>query len=285
MPAVAITLSSYKETDQNLLDGVLEDILPLLVKEGSSLDIIIVEKIHSVDYLDYVLGKLYSGTRETLLAEDLYDTPINVLFNQDLSSYVDKKWDLLITDKNEVVQLPHKELRKVRLLKEVNEHERQDSSKDDPLYMVSALGGTFDHLHDGHKILLSAAAFLTVSRLIIGVTDQELLQKKQFREQLEPYETRSGNVRSFLSRIKPSLKVEIVALRDVCGPTGAVPEIESLIVSRETVSGGQIVNSARRSKGLKELKVHVVNVLGGKEEDGWKEKISSTELRRRCSLK
>ncbi|CUS22526.1 LAQU0S05e07360g1_1 [Lachancea quebecensis] len=285
MPAVAIAVSSYKTTDQTLLEDVLKDILPLLAKEDSSLDIVITEEIHSVDYLDYVLGKLYSGTREILLAEDLYDTPINVLFNQDSSHHLNNRWDLLVMDKGEVVHLPHKELKKVCLRKEIDKHERQDSTENDPLYTVSALGGTFDHLHDGHKILLSAAAFLTASRLIVGVTDQELLQKKQFRDQLESYETRSENVRLFLAMIKPSLEVEIVALRDICGPTGAVPEIESLIVSRETVSGGQIVNNARKSKGLKELKVHVVNVLGGKEEDGWKEKISSTELRRRRSIK
>ena len=38
------------------------------------------------------------------------------------------------------------------------------------LYPVTALGGTFDHLHAGHKILLSMAAWITSQKLIVGVT-------------------------------------------------------------------------------------------------------------------
>jgi pantetheine-phosphate adenylyltransferase len=37
-------------------------------------------------------------------------------------------------------------------------------------YPVTALGGTFDYLHPGHKILLSMAAWITTSKLIVGVT-------------------------------------------------------------------------------------------------------------------
>lgn len=37
-------------------------------------------------------------------------------------------------------------------------------------YPVTALGGTFDHLHAGHKILLSMGAHITSQKLIVGVT-------------------------------------------------------------------------------------------------------------------
>lgn len=37
-------------------------------------------------------------------------------------------------------------------------------------YPVVVLGGTFDHLHAGHKILLSMAAWITDEKLIVGVT-------------------------------------------------------------------------------------------------------------------
>lgn len=37
-------------------------------------------------------------------------------------------------------------------------------------YRVVALGGTFDHLHPGHKILLTLAAAITTERLVVGVT-------------------------------------------------------------------------------------------------------------------
>lgn len=37
---------------------------------------------------------------------------------------------------------------------------------------VVALGGTFDHLHAGHKILLSMSAWIASARLIVGITGQ-----------------------------------------------------------------------------------------------------------------
>ena len=39
-----------------------------------------------------------------------------------------------------------------------------------PTYPVVAMGGTFDHLHSGHKILLSMAAWIARDTLIVGVT-------------------------------------------------------------------------------------------------------------------
>lgn len=37
-------------------------------------------------------------------------------------------------------------------------------------YPVVALGGTFDHLHAGHKILVSMGAWIAEEKLIVGVT-------------------------------------------------------------------------------------------------------------------
>src|SRR5258706_14541673 len=39
-----------------------------------------------------------------------------------------------------------------------------------PRYGVAAMGGTFDHLHAGHKILLSMAAWIAEETIIVGVT-------------------------------------------------------------------------------------------------------------------
>ena len=38
------------------------------------------------------------------------------------------------------------------------------------VFPVVALGGTFDHLHAGHKILLSMAAWIAGKKVIVGVT-------------------------------------------------------------------------------------------------------------------
>ena len=46
----------------------------------------------------------------------------------------------------------------------------QDDGKGIKTYRVVALGGTFDHLHVGHKILLSMAALIAKEKIIVGVT-------------------------------------------------------------------------------------------------------------------
>lgn len=109
---------------------------------------------------------------------------------------------------------------------------------------VVALGGTFDHLHSGHKILLSTAAWLTKDKLIVGVTDDTLLSSKSNSHVLESLEMRKANVRSFLELFKPGriehrIEYDIVTITDPYGPTGWDPNIQALVVSRETISGAE----------------------------------------------
>ena len=49
-------------------------------------------------------------------------------------------------------------------------HSAQRKRTAHPRYPVVALGGTFDHLHAGHKILLSMAAWIAARKIIVGVT-------------------------------------------------------------------------------------------------------------------
>lgn len=49
----------------------------------------------------------------------------------------------------------------------IDEHE--------PKYKSVVLGGTFDRLHIGHKILLSEAALRAQKRLVVGVTDVNMI--------------------------------------------------------------------------------------------------------------
>lgn len=56
------------------------------------------------------------------------------------------------------------------------------------------MGGTFDHMHLGHKLLLTQACLLTKDVLHVGVTGDNLLQKKAYSEFLESFEKRKENV-------------------------------------------------------------------------------------------
>jgi phosphopantetheine adenylyltransferase len=56
---------------------------------------------------------------------------------------------------------------------------------------------------------------------------------------LESLSERMRSVRQFLEMFKPSLVYEIVPIHDVYGPTAADPNIQALVVSMETASGGK----------------------------------------------
>ncbi|CCK72390.1 putative pantetheine-phosphate adenylyltransferase KNAG_0K00220 [Huiozyma naganishii CBS 8797] len=296
---VGIVLQHCDALDFEELQHVVEGILSLeridrafQENRATDLDLLLLSDIKSSFHLDNLLGKLYTTLREILFKRGLPLFPINVLlgnFNREETS-----WDELFVTDRKVVDVYRIQHTNLNILPKIKNHDKVSPVANDPdphtssladrnKYDVTALGGTFDHIHDGHKILLTVAAFITSSRLIIGLTGKELLGTKKFPELLEDYETRKGNVCKFLKLLKPQLRVEMVLLKDVCGPTGTVPEIKALVVSRETLKGGDYVNKTRREKGMHELDISVVNVIGGEEEDGWTEKLSSTDVRRMLS--
>lgn len=54
---------------------------------------------------------------------------------------------------------------------------------------------------------------------------------------LEGISVRMQRVRSFLELFKPGLHYETVPINDVYGPTAWDPNIQALVVSKETLSG------------------------------------------------
>lgn len=163
------------------------------------------------------------------------------------------------------------------------------------------VGGTFDHVHLGHKLLLTATALALEpiqdadsnrERLLtVGVTGEELLVNKKYADFLESWEERCQSTGSFLSTIidfrppeksapsiqrvsqpgpngkyilimlQPGLVLKLVQISDPFGPTITEENISALIVSKETRSGGAAVNDERAKKGWKSLEVFEVDVL------------------------
>ena len=70
-------------------------------------------------------------------------------------------------------------------------------------YEEVVLGGTFDHLHNGHRLLLSVACFFCKSKITVGLTDGNLLRNKVLKELIQPFEERKQAVQEFIEDVKP----------------------------------------------------------------------------------
>ena len=178
----------------------------------------------------------------------------------------------------------------------------QEGSPDHHRYV--AVGGTFDHLHAGHKLLLTMATLvldptsIPGACLTIGITGDKLLKNKIFKEELEDFHDRQLAVQEFLlgvlgllspshvwqettmsensapyrrevlNTLKSGLTIKFVEIFDPCGPTITDETITALVLSAETRDGGQVVNDKRGEKGWPALDVFEVDVLDARDTQG-----------------
>uniref|UniRef100_A0A182PN98 Bifunctional coenzyme A synthase n=1 Tax=Anopheles epiroticus TaxID=199890 RepID=A0A182PN98_9DIPT len=148
------------------------------------------------------------------------------------------------------------------------------------MYRNVVLGGTFDRIHAGHKVLLTQAVLLATERVVVGVTDGEMIRSKKLHELIMPAEKRIDHVKEFLEDIDPSLRYEVVPILDPFGPTATDPDMDLIVVSTETARGGAKVNELRERNGLNQLKVHTIELLDDESTVEDKEdKISSSNQR------
>ncbi|MEJ2251049.1 MAG: pantetheine-phosphate adenylyltransferase [Candidatus Lokiarchaeota archaeon] len=136
------------------------------------------------------------------------------------------------------------------------------------------LGGTFDHLHKGHKLLIHTA--LKVSdRVVIGLTSEKLLKNKKYFEKIETYEEREKNINEYIKQVTDPKRVQIIELNDPFGPPIHDSSYEGIVVSQETYNGALNINEIRNEKGFKPLIIIVVPIIKDKEN----KKINSTSIR------
>lgn len=182
--------------------------------------------------------------------------------------------------------------------------DKDSTTSSDSIHTSVAVGGTFDHLHIGHKLLLSATVFLpeptadAPRHITIGITGDELLVNKKFASQVGSWEARQTETAAFvesnlvfapdISSIKRTeqkdapgpngkavvvrygndLSINYAQISDPFGPTITEESITALVISKETRAGGKAVNDKREEKGWRGLEVFEVDVLNAKEEDG-----------------
>jgi len=136
------------------------------------------------------------------------------------------------------------------------------------------MGGTFDHLHEGHKSLIKTALSFSNS-VVIGLTTEKLLKNKKAASKLEDYETRKRNLEDFIRTITDINRIQIIELNDIYGPPINEPEYDGIVVSQETYNVAKKINEIRENKGYKPLIIIVIPII--KDEND--QKISSTLIR------
>jgi cytidyltransferase-like protein len=138
------------------------------------------------------------------------------------------------------------------------------------MYNSVAVGGTFDGMHYGHRKLLTLAISSVepnTGRLIIGITKDEMLKKKEFSDLIPKLEERIMGVRNFVDTLAPGMKnqVKIVPILDKFGPPGSAHDsdiysekndYDALVLSHETLETGRMLNKHRVEElGMKPLKL------------------------------
>ena len=130
------------------------------------------------------------------------------------------------------------------------------------LYNIVALGGSFDHLHDGHKDFILFAAEIS-KNLIIGVTDQQMVLKKPYPDLIQPTHVRKQAVLNFCNRHE--IKAKLITLNNPFGPTIEENTIEAVICTTDTLPGANKINEIRSKLHIKELPIHVHKLKKDKE--------------------
>ena len=158
-----------------------------------------------------------------------------------------------------------------------------------PKYPKLLIAGTFDHLHSGHKLILSISALHATEELFVGFAQGEaLLGNKKFKSALQCLEARQEQVRDFLDPLvsdgisSPKPRVTFLTTLDAIGPSATL-DFDAIAVTLETRAGAEIVNSARVSAGKEKVEILELPLVMEA-----KSKASSTSIRKtiieRCGV-
>ncbi|WP_082256360.1 phosphopantetheine adenylyltransferase [Haloferax sp. ATB1] len=137
-----------------------------------------------------------------------------------------------------------------------------------------AVGGTFDPIHDGHRVLLRRA--FELGNVTVGVTSDTLAPETRHMDRyIRSFRVRKSGLEDELTDLASEFDREF-EVRELTKPTGIATEeqFEVLVVSRETRGGAERINEIRQDAGQDPLHIEVVDHVPAS--DG--KRISSTRI-------
>ena len=141
------------------------------------------------------------------------------------------------------------------------------------MFRLTALGGTFDIIHDGHLILIQKAISIS-EKIIIGLTSDSFTAKTG-KKIVNKFDQRFETLEKTIHEKFPDCSFEIAELDDDFGPAIIEGDVDALVVSDETSKKGDILNALRKEQNLKPVEIVIVPMKMAS--DG--NRISSTRIR------
>jgi pantetheine-phosphate adenylyltransferase len=133
-----------------------------------------------------------------------------------------------------------------------------------------AVAGTFQPLHDGHKLLLRTAYDLD-GQVDVGLTSDLMSRSARVRD-VEPYAEREKRLREWVEK-NIGVEPHIMKLEDPYGPA-LTEDYDFIVVSPETYPVALKINELRKENGRKPIDIVRVDYVLA--EDG--KPISSTRI-------
>ena len=140
-----------------------------------------------------------------------------------------------------------------------------------PQFQLCLVGGTFDRLHAGHRLLLDAAC-RSAQRVEIHVTSDVMADQKSVN--MQSFETRRDELLNWVEVNAPT-RVSVHELTDQHGPAPSHPKADCIVATPETRAECERINDKRAANGLAPL--HIIEVAHMKDINGLI--ISSSRIR------
>jgi len=122
------------------------------------------------------------------------------------------------------------------------------------------VGGTFDPLHAGHRVLLSRS-FEIAGRdglVTIGLTSDEFVQKKS--HPVRPYDIRREELIRWIDSMNFEAMYFVECLSDRYG-SALNDDFEALVVSEETYPVALEINRLRGDSGKKRVDIYTIHCV------------------------
>ncbi len=125
------------------------------------------------------------------------------------------------------------------------------------------VGGTFDRLHAGHRLLLDAACS-DAERVEVHITSDEIAQAKS--SFVQSYQDRMDGLLNWAEH-HASAKLTVHVLTDAYGPARSHDFADAIVGTPETIGMCHTINEQRENNGLQPLHVievqHLESIEGG----------------------